>query len=84
MEWMERAIFAKNVTGFISPENSRNFPLVVAEENLVTVAKDDIEERNRGPSATRGDLTKYLSKSDLRDLGECPATLGEPGKRGKK
>ncbi len=65
----------KYVTGVIKSEDASSVRLMTPEGALVTVPKADIDERNRGKSAMPEDLTKYLSRSDLRDLVEFLAGL---------
>ena len=48
---------------------------MTAEGKLVTVAKESIEERKPTKSAMPEDLTKYLTKQELRDLVEFLASL---------
>jgi quinoprotein glucose dehydrogenase len=50
---------------------------MTAEDKLVTVAKDDIDERHPGKSAMPEDVIMKLSKSELRDLVEFLAGLKE-------
>lgn len=42
--------------------------LLTAEGNLVTILQEDVEEIVPGKSSMPDDLTKYLTRSELRDL----------------
>jgi hypothetical protein len=48
---------------------------MTAEGQVIAIAKSDIDERSRGPSAMPSDLTQKLSRSDVRDLVEYLAAL---------
>jgi quinoprotein glucose dehydrogenase len=63
------------VTGVLRGENDRELRLVTVEGHSVTVSKQDVEERKRGPSAMPADLVAKLSKVELRDLVEFLASL---------
>lgn len=65
----------KVVTGVLRSETDRDVHLITAEGQPVTVAKTEIEERKRGPSAMPADLITKLSKSEVRDLIEFLASL---------
>jgi quinoprotein glucose dehydrogenase len=65
----------KLVSGIVKSEDALRVKLMTPEGALVTVAKADIDERNRGKSAMPEDLIKYLNKADLRDLVEFLAGL---------
>jgi quinoprotein glucose dehydrogenase len=54
--------------------------LLTSDGETVKVAKSDIEERQRGPSAMPADMTKHLTKSELRDIVEFLSTLKAPTK----
>ncbi len=61
-------------TGVLRQETEKALQLMTAEGKLVTIDKDDIEVRKPGKSAMPEDLTKHLSKFELRDLIEFLAT----------
>jgi len=63
------------VAGIIKAEDGKEVKLVTAEGKLVTVPKDQIEERATGKSSMPEDLVKHLSKRELRDLVEFLAGL---------
>ena len=48
---------------------------MTADAKLIEVAKGDVEERQRGPSAMPEDLAKKLTPSERRDLVEFLAGL---------
>jgi quinoprotein glucose dehydrogenase len=58
----------KVVTGVLRGEDATSVRLVTAEGQPVTVLKENIDERKRGPSAMPADLAPKLSKMELRDL----------------
>jgi quinoprotein glucose dehydrogenase len=64
-------------TGVLKGEDAKEIRLMTAEGKLVTVAKDEVDERHPGKSAMPEDVIKKLSKSELRDLVEFLAGLKE-------
>jgi quinoprotein glucose dehydrogenase len=62
-------------TGIVRHEDDRVLTLITAEGKLVTIPQAQIEARKSGTSAMPADLTKYLTKSELRDLVEFLASL---------
>ena len=70
----ESVVLAKNdgtiVTGVLKSEDARSIKVMTAEAKLIEVAKGDIEERKRGPSAMPEDLSKKLTPAERRDLVE--------------
>jgi quinoprotein glucose dehydrogenase len=65
------------LTGIIKHEDDHDIQLVTAEAQLITVAKDTIEERAEGQSAMPQDVLKQLTARDVRDLVEWLSTLRE-------
>jgi quinoprotein glucose dehydrogenase len=65
----------KSVTGVIKSEDAREVRMMTAEGQLLVVRKDEIDERETGKSAMPEDVTKYLSRSEIRDLVEFLAGL---------
>jgi quinoprotein glucose dehydrogenase len=63
------------ITGVLRGEDDKEIRLVTAEGHPITVPKDTIEDRKRGPSAMPADLVLKLSKAELRDLVEFLASL---------
>jgi quinoprotein glucose dehydrogenase len=57
-------------SGILRGEDDKEVRLMTAEGKPVTVSKELIEDRRRGPSAMPDDLSKKLSKLELRDLVE--------------
>ena len=57
-------------TGVLKQETGAAVVLMTAEGKLVTIGKENIEARKPGTSAMPEDLTKHLSKFDVRDLVE--------------
>jgi quinoprotein glucose dehydrogenase len=67
-------------TGVLRGEDDKEVRLITAEGHPVTVPKDTIEERKRGPSAMPADVAQKLSKTELRDLIEFLASLKTPSR----
>jgi quinoprotein glucose dehydrogenase len=65
----------KTVTGVLKSEDAREVKVMTAEGNLVAVPKSKIDERQKGKSAMPEDLTKHLSRKEVRDLVEFLAGL---------
>jgi quinoprotein glucose dehydrogenase len=63
------------IVGIIKAEDAKEVKLMTPEGRLLTIAKDQIDERRAEKSAMPEDLLKYLSKSELRDLVEFLAEL---------
>jgi quinoprotein glucose dehydrogenase len=63
------------VVGIIKAEDAKEVKLMTPEGRLLTIAKDQIDERRAEKSAMPEDLLKFLSKSELRDLVEFLAEL---------
>jgi TolB-like protein len=57
-----------------------NVQLINAENDTITIAKDDVKSREQGPSPMPEGLHKMLSKRELRDVVEWLASLKEPAK----
>jgi quinoprotein glucose dehydrogenase len=57
-------------TGILKEENAKEVRLLNADGKTVVVPKDQIDGRNRGPSAMPADLIKKMSRRELRDLVE--------------
>jgi quinoprotein glucose dehydrogenase len=65
----------KSRTGVLKSEDAREVRLMTPEGQLLVVPKDEIDERETGKSAMPDDLTKHLSRSEIRDLVEFLAGL---------
>jgi quinoprotein glucose dehydrogenase len=61
--------------GILKGEDDKVIRLLTAEGQLVSVNKDDIEDRSRGKSAMPEDIIKSLTRTELRDLVEFLAGL---------
>jgi quinoprotein glucose dehydrogenase len=57
-------------TGVLKQETDAAVVLMTAEGKLLTITKENIDARKPGTSAMPEDLTKHLSKFDVRDLVE--------------
>lgn len=62
-------------TGIIKKESDEKVDLMTAEGKLISLAKEDIEQRRPAKSAMPDDLTKHLNKFEVRDLLEYLSTL---------
>ena len=62
-------------TGILKQEDSEKVTLMTAEGKLVTIPVAEIEARKAGKSSMPEDLTKHVSKHELRDLIEYLSTL---------
>jgi quinoprotein glucose dehydrogenase len=62
-------------SGILKSEDKSEVRLMTAEGTVIVVPVEEIDSRGRGPSAMPGDLTKYLSRRDLRDLVEYLTSL---------
>jgi quinoprotein glucose dehydrogenase len=62
-------------TGILKQDDSRGVTLMTAEGQLVTIPADEIDARKPGKSSMPEDLTKDLTKFELRDLVEYLSTL---------
>lgn len=62
-------------SGIIKEENEELVRLMTPQGALISVAKADIEDRAKGQSGMPSDITKALSRSDVRDLVEYLASL---------
>jgi quinoprotein glucose dehydrogenase len=65
----------KAVSGILKAETPKEVKLMTAEGQLITIAKDKIEDRSRGKSPMPEDTVKHLTKRELRDLVEFLAGL---------
>ncbi len=61
--------------GILKSEDAKEVRLMTAEGQILSIAKTDIDERSRGPSAMPSDLVQKLSRSEVRDLVEFLAGL---------
>jgi quinoprotein glucose dehydrogenase len=61
--------------GIIKSEDAESVRLITAEARTITIAKADIDERDKGQSAMPEKLANLLTKSDLRDLVEYLSQL---------
>jgi quinoprotein glucose dehydrogenase len=71
----------KNVTGVLKSEDSTEVRVMTAEGVLVSIKKEDIDERRAAKSAMPEDLVQKLTKQELRDLVEFLAGLKEEWKK---
>jgi quinoprotein glucose dehydrogenase len=69
------------LVGVLKSEDARELRLMTAEGKSLVIRKDQIEERTTGKSAMPEDISKHLSKRELRDLVAFLASLKEPAKK---
>lgn len=62
-------------TGILKQEVSEKLTLMTAEGSLITIPQAEIEARKAGKSSMPEDLTKHVTKHELRDLIEFLSTL---------
>ena len=65
----------KMYVGIVKSETAKDLKLQADDGSLVTIKKSDIEERLRGKSAMPEDVSKSLTKAELRDLVEFLSQL---------
>jgi quinoprotein glucose dehydrogenase len=68
-------------SGILKSEDAKVVRLMTPEGALIEVKKAEIEERTTGKSAMPEDLTKHLTRREVRDLVEFLASLKEGGKK---
>lgn len=67
-------------TGVLREENDQSVQLMTATGGVISVPKDQIEERARGKSGMPEEIVKGLSKRQLRDLVEFLSQQKTPAK----
>ncbi len=65
----------RSLTGILKSDDGKIVRLITAEGKHIGVLKQDIDERQRGPSAMPADLVQKLTRTELRDLVEFLASL---------
>jgi quinoprotein glucose dehydrogenase len=65
----------KSVTGVLKSEDAREIRLMTPEGQFLVVRKDRVDERDTGKSAMPEDVTKHLTRLEIRDLVEFLAGL---------
>jgi quinoprotein glucose dehydrogenase len=65
----------KTVTGVLRGEDADSLKLVTADGVELKIPKKEIEERSSGPSAMPADLSKKMSRRELRDVVEFLKSL---------
>jgi quinoprotein glucose dehydrogenase len=65
----------KSLTGVHKSEDAHEIRLMTPEGQLLVVRKDQVDERDSGKSAMPDDLTKQLTRLEIRDLVEFLAGL---------
>jgi quinoprotein glucose dehydrogenase len=71
----------KTVSGVLKSEDNKDVHLMTAEGKLVTVKKDEIDDRRATKSAMPEDLPTKLTKRELRDLVEFLSGLKDEWKK---
>jgi quinoprotein glucose dehydrogenase len=62
-------------SGILKSEDAKEVRLMNPEGQIITIAKSQIDDRSRGPSAMPSDLVQKLTRSEIRDLVEFLAGL---------
>jgi quinoprotein glucose dehydrogenase len=62
-------------TGILKSEDAREVRLMTPEGTVLVVPRDQIDERARGRTAMPEDVTRHLSRHEMRDLVEFLAGL---------
>ena len=62
-------------TGIVKVEDDDHVELMNADGKIISLAKDDIDQRKEGKSSMPEDMTKHLNKAELRDLIEFLSSL---------
>ena len=65
----------KVYAGIIKGDDGRRLRLQLPDSQVITIEKDQIEDRSTGKSGMPEDLVKKLTKADVRDLVEFLTTL---------
>jgi quinoprotein glucose dehydrogenase len=71
----------KPVAGVLKSEDNKSIKVMTAEGQLLTIKKEDIDERRTGKSAMPDDLAQKLTKREIRDLIEFMAGLKDEWKK---
>ena len=75
----ETAVITKDdgrvVSGIIKTMDDKKVILMTADEKLISVDRDEIDEVDRGKSSMPAEIISYLTTFDLRDLMEYLASL---------
>lgn len=75
----ETAVITKDdgrvVSGIIKSMDDKKVILMTADEKLISIDRDEIEEVTRGKSSMPAEIITYLTTFDLRDLMEYLASL---------
>lgn len=67
------------VTGIVADENENRLVLRTADGEERTIAKADVEEREKGGSLMPKGLVKFMTRQELLDLVRFLSELGKPG-----
>jgi quinoprotein glucose dehydrogenase len=71
----------KSVNGVLKFEDAKEVRIMTAEGQLLSIKKDEIDERRATKTAMPEDLVQKLTKQELRDLVEFLAGLKEEMKK---
>jgi len=71
----------KSFNGVLKFEDAKEVRLITPEGQLITVKKEEIDERRATKTAMPEDVVQKLTKQELRDLVEFLATLKEEWKK---
>jgi quinoprotein glucose dehydrogenase len=68
----------RTYTGIVKGEDDASYQLMTAQGEIVRVPKESIDFQSAGRSGMPDDVTKSLTRSDIRDLVEYLSTLQNP------
>jgi quinoprotein glucose dehydrogenase len=70
------------VSGIVREETEDYITLITPDGEIKTIATDDVDDRSTGQSGMPADLTKNLSRREIRDLVAFLSTLTDPPSQG--
>ena len=70
----------RTVSGVLRSKDAKAYTVVTPENKVIVVPRDDIDTEKPDKSAMPEDLTKKMTKRELRDLVEFLSSMKEPVK----
>ncbi len=68
----------RTISGVLRSKDAKGYTVVTPENKVIVVPKDDIDTEKPDKSAMPEDLTKKMTKRELRDLVEFLSSMKEP------
>jgi quinoprotein glucose dehydrogenase len=65
----------KRLAGVVKAEDAKVLTIITPEANTVAIPKEQIVDRDTGPSSMPADIKEHLTRAELRDLIEYLASL---------